>query len=259
MDIAAYNRWAWDQQVAKGNRWTQPVSKQSIADARAGRWEIVLTPTRPVPREWLHPVAGRRVLCLAGGGGQQAPILAAAGADVTTFDNSPRQLEQDQAVAQREGLQIETHLGDMRDLSVFADQSFDRIVHPCSNGFIDDVRPVWREAYRVLRVGGSLISGFCNPVQHLFDNEAMEQGKLIVKHAIPYSDVVHLNADEQQKLRDDAQPFWFGHTLEDQIGGQTDAGFLISGFYEDRTAEGPEGWLSKYIAIYAATCAKKLA
>jgi len=30
--------------------------------------------------------------CLASGGGQQGPVLAAAGAHVTVFDNSPRQL-----------------------------------------------------------------------------------------------------------------------------------------------------------------------
>lgn len=257
MDIAAYNRWAWDQQVSKGNRWTQPVSPEVIAAARDGSWEIVLTPIRPVPRKWMEPVQGKRILCLAGGGGQQAAILAAAGALVTTVDNSPRQLEQDQFVAQREGLRIETHLGDMRDLSMLQDQTFDQIVHPCSNSFVDDVRPVWREAHRVLREGGSLISGFCNPVQHMFDYEAMERGELIVKHSIPYSDLFHLNAEEQQKLCDGAEPIWFGHTLEDQIGGQTDAGLLIDGFYEDRVAEGPEALLSKFIAIYAATRARK--
>lgn len=257
MDIAQYNRWAWDQQVSKGNRWTQPVTAQQIAEARDGRWEIVLTPCRPVPRDWIEPVTGKRVLCLAGGGGQQAPILAAAGALVTTVDNSSRQLEQDQFVAQREGLRIETRLGDMRDLSLLEDQTFDLIVHPCSNSFVDDVRPVWREAHRVLRGGGSLISGFCNPLQHIFDYPAMERGELSVKHAIPYSDLLQLSAEEQQKLRDDAEPFWFGHTLEDQIGGQADAGFSIHGFYEDRVTDGPEALLCKFIAIYAATCARK--
>jgi 2-polyprenyl-3-methyl-5-hydroxy-6-metoxy-1,4-benzoquinol methylase len=70
------------------------------------------------------------VLCLASGGGQQGPILAAAGARVTVFDNSPQQLAQDRFVARREGLTLETVEGDMRDLSVFADVSFDLIVHP---------------------------------------------------------------------------------------------------------------------------------
>ena len=71
------------------------------------------------------------VLCLASGGGQQGPILAAAGANVTVFDNSPAQLRQDELVARREGLSIRTVQGDMRDLSAFADGSFDLIFHPC--------------------------------------------------------------------------------------------------------------------------------
>ena len=88
------------------------------------------------------PLAGADVLCLAAGGGQQGPILAAAGADVTVFDNSPRQLAQDRLVADRDGLAIRTIEGDMADLSAFADASFDLVVHPVSNVFAADVRPV---------------------------------------------------------------------------------------------------------------------
>ena len=50
---------------------------------------------------------GRDVLCLASGGGQQAPLLAAAGARVTSWDNSPQQLALDRHVAEREGLALE--------------------------------------------------------------------------------------------------------------------------------------------------------
>jgi len=89
-DIRAYNRSAWDTQVARGNRWTVPVTRAAVAAARRGEWEVVLTPTRPVPRAWLGELRGRDVLCLASGGGQQGPILAAVGARVTVFDNSPR-------------------------------------------------------------------------------------------------------------------------------------------------------------------------
>ena len=103
-----------------------------------------LTPTKSAPREWFPALQGIDLLCLAGGGGQQAPILAAAGAKVTSFDNSARQLERDQQVAQREGLTLRTVEGDMRDLSVFADGSFDLIVHPCSNMFVPEVQPVWQ-------------------------------------------------------------------------------------------------------------------
>ena len=150
MDVVAYNRQAWNQQVAQGNPWTVPVSAEVIAEERIGRWAIVLKPNIPVPRSWFpDPLNGRDVLCLASGGGQQGPVLAAAGAQVTVFDNSPAQLACDRLVAAREGLTIRTVQGDMADLSAFADESFDLIFHPVSNLFAPDVRPVWRECHRV--------------------------------------------------------------------------------------------------------------
>ena len=166
MDVRAYNRGAWDRQVAGGNPWTVPVSAEEVARARQGDWQIVLTPTKPAPAEWFPPLQGADVLCLASGGGQQGPILAAAGARVTVFDNSPAQLAQDRAVAEREGLEIRTVEGDMRDLSALADDAFDLIVHPVSNLFVPQVQPVWREAYRVARAGGVLLVGFANPAMY---------------------------------------------------------------------------------------------
>src|SRR6185295_10899839 len=98
MDVASYNRRAWDRQVEQGNRWTVPVGPNVIAAARRGDWSVVLTPTIPVPRDWFPALAGLNVLCLASGGGQQGPILAAAGARVTVYDNSPKQLACDREV-----------------------------------------------------------------------------------------------------------------------------------------------------------------
>src|SRR5437870_2744265 len=119
MNIREYNRDAWNRSVDDGNRWTLPVSSEVIAAARRGEWSIVLTPHKPVPRAWLPPLEGIDLLCLASGGGQQAPILAAAGAAVTLLDNSPKQLAQDRMVAERDRLSITTIEGDMRDLSAF--------------------------------------------------------------------------------------------------------------------------------------------
>ncbi|HMN59917.1 MAG TPA: class I SAM-dependent methyltransferase, partial [Anaerolinea sp.] len=169
MDIRNHNRQAWNKQVERGNEWTIPASREAVAAARRGDVEIYLTPQRRVPAEWLGTLPGRDVLCLASGGGQQGPILAAAGARVSVLDNSPRQLDQDRAVAAREGLQILIVEGDMADLHMFADGSFDLIVHPVSNVFAEDVLAVWREAWRVLRPGGGLIAGFNNPAIYLFD------------------------------------------------------------------------------------------
>lgn len=256
MDVRTYNRAAWDRAVQEGSEWTVPVGPGVIAAARRGKWRIVLTPTRPVPRLWFPAdLRGVDVLCLASGGGQQGPVLAAAGANVTVFDNSPQQLAQDRFVAERDGLPLTTVEGDMADLSAFADASFDLIVHPVSNLFVPDVRPVWRECYRVLRPGGSLISGFVNPVAYIFDLfKADEEGVLEVRHRIPYSDLHSLSEAERRRLLDQGQPLEFGHTLEDQIGGQLDAGFVLVGFYEDRWPDHP---LDRYIATFIATRALK--
>jgi SAM-dependent methyltransferase len=180
IDVRAYNREAWNHQVDSGNEWTVPVSPETIATVREGRWHVLLI---PVPREWFPAMSGADVLCLACGGGQQGPIFAAAGANVTVFDNSPRQLAQDRLVAEREGLTIRTVEGDMADLSAFADGSFDLVFHPVSNVFAEDVLPVWREAYRVLRPGGILLTGFMNPAIYIFDFAlADEKGIFEVAH-----------------------------------------------------------------------------
>src|SRR5258705_10204221 len=136
MDVAAYNRDAWDREVEADNPWTRPVSSETVAAARQGDWHILLTPTKPVPRGWFGAPKGADILCLASGGGQQGPVLAAAGAHVTVLDNSPAQLAQDRLVAGRDGLNIRLELGQMDELSRFSDSSFDLIVHPVSNLFV---------------------------------------------------------------------------------------------------------------------------
>ena len=257
MDIRSYNREAWDRQVEGGNPWTIPVSPQQVADARSGQWEIYLTPTRPVPEFWFPSLVETSVLCLASGGGQQGPILAAAGAEVTVYDNSPRQLEQDRNVAKANGLQLRTVEGDMRDLSVFSDEKFDLMIHPVSNTFVPEVRPVWREAYRVLRAGGYLLSGFDNPVVHIFDDVAYERGELLVANALPHSEAEALSAEEIAQRRGQGTPLEFGHTLDDLIGGQIDSGFVICGYYEDRYAPEDHDLLGNFMSTFMATRAHK--
>jgi SAM-dependent methyltransferase len=254
MNVLDHNRAAWDRQVELGNRWTRPVSTKEVARARQGDWSILLTPTIPVPREWFPPLEGTAVLCLASGGGQQGPILAAAGAQVTVYDNSPRQLARDREVAEREGLAIRRIQGDMADLAALHDQEFDVIVHPVSNCFVPDVRPVWREAFRVLRPGGRLLAGFTSGFGYVFDLELYDRGILKVRHALPYSDLTSLDDEERQRITSPDAPIEFGHRLDDQIGGQLAAGFALTGFYEDAD---PDELLSQYIPGFIATCAVK--
>jgi SAM-dependent methyltransferase len=253
MDIGDYNRAAWNRLVEADNRWTLPVDSEQVRRARAGEWDVVLTPTKSVPHVWFGALAGAKVLCLASGGGQQAPILAAAGADVTLLDNSPKQLAQDRLVAERDGLTLRLEQGLMQDLSRFDDGSFDLVFHPVSNLFVPDVRPVWLEAFRVLRRGGELLAGFANPALFMFDEQEELRGELIVRHRIPYSDLEPPKDKLQARLAT-GEPLEFGHTLDDQIGGQLDAGFVLVGFYEDRHPPSP---LAEHLPCFIATRARK--
>lgn len=257
MDILKYNREAWNREVEKGNEWTKPVSTEEVARAKDGNWHIVLTPTKPVPVDWYPKMRGAKVLCLASGGGQQGPILSAAGADVTVFDNSPRQLEQDQFVAKRDHLAIKTIQGDMRNLSCFEDETFDLIVHPASNHCIDNISDVWKEAYRVLKKKGSIISGFSNPILSLIDWNLLDEKKIIqIKYKLPYSDIEQLDRNDLQKILYKNEPLEFGHTLEQQIGGQIAVGFVITGFFEDNW--GGKELLDNHTNCFIATKASKL-
>lgn len=136
-NIIKHNEKAWDKKVEDKWSWTIPVTSQQIAMAKEGNVEIGLTCGKILPRNWLpNSLNGQNILCLASGGGQQGPLLAAAGARVTVFDISEKQLEQDKMVAKREGLNFRTVKGNMCDLSTFSDEEFDIVYCPVSAIYI---------------------------------------------------------------------------------------------------------------------------
>jgi len=237
MDYLEHNRRAWNRDSIARERWSVPVSEDVIERARRGDWQVVLTPDTPVPAEWFGALRGAQVLCLASSGGQQAPILAAAGANVVSFDLSEEQLERDMEVAMRDGLALRYVRGDMADLSAFRDAAFDLIFHAVSNVFVPDLRPVWRECHRVLQPGGALLAGFMNPAFFLFDHDEAERtGTLVAQHRLPYSEA----GDESSPLPDarrdqiaNGDALVFGHSLEAQIGDLLATGFHLTALYED--------------------------
>lgn len=235
MNVAEHNRKAWNKESKDECDWTIPVTPDVIKRARTGDFEIILTPKKPVPRDWFpEDLSQVDILCLASGGGQQVPVLAAAGAKITSLDISDEQLAKDRLVAEREDLDLRIEQGEMTDLGCFEDESFDLIFHPASNLFVPDVNPVWRECHRVLRPGGVLLSGFMNPSFYLFDHsDAERRGILEVKYPLPYSDLTTLSDEERTRVMKDRHTVEFGHTLDDLIGGQLKCGFVITGFYDD--------------------------
>jgi SAM-dependent methyltransferase len=187
------------------------------------------------------------VLCLAGGGGQQAPILAAHGAVVTVFDNSARQLAKEKMVAEREGYEIALVKGDMTRRLPFGDGEFDLVVHPISNCYVENVYHVWRECHRVLKKGGILLAGMDNGINFLFnDYEA-----LMVENQLPYNP---LRDKSLAASADDGVQF--SHTLAEQIGGQLRAGFRLTDLMDDYDRPG-NGKLGEHTPLYMITRAVK--
>ncbi len=195
---------------------------------------------------------------MASGGGQQAPILAAAGAKVTSFDNSDEQLAKDELVAKRDSLDLRAVQGDMADLSAFMDETFDLIFQSVSNVFVEGVNPVWRECSRVLKPGGRLLAGFMNPMFFLFDHDEIEEtGVFEAKYSLPFSEIRSLPEEKRKEIIERGETLEFGHTLEDQIGGQTEAGFVITGLYEDDWDDESTP-LNRFGDLYVATLARKM-
>lgn len=260
MTIQDLNKTAWDYAVDEGdNPYTKVVSSEHVAAAKAGEWSLYLSDSRPVPREWFPRLEGIKVLCLASGGGQQAPIFAALGAEVTLLDASAKQLAQDNHVAERDGLHIKTIEGDMADLSAFENNTFDLIFNPVSTLFVPDLKPVWQECYRVLKRGGLLMTGFMNPDEFIFDADALDdRGAFVVKYPLPYVEHETLGEEELERRKQSKAMFHFSHTMEAQLGELLKAGFVITGFYEDRRTEEDGNPIRFYMPSYYVAKAQKV-
>lgn len=225
------NSQLFDQWVENGWEWGQPISHEVFERAKAGEWSVVLTPTKPVPHNWFCEMKGARILGLASGGGQQMPIFTALGARCTVLDYSQRQLESEKQIAAREGYVIETVRADMSQPLPLVDETFDLIFHPVSNSYIEDVLPLWRECYRVLKRGGILLAGLENGINYVFDEEETR-----LTHPLPFNPLKDPALyDELMKNNWGIQ---FSHTVEEQIGGQLRAGFILTDIYHDTNGSG---------------------
>lgn len=237
-----------DRWIDEGWQWGAPIDHDTFVRAQSGDWQVLLTPTKPVPRAWLGDLTGRRVLGLASGGGQQMPLFAAAGAICTVLDYSERQLDSERAVAAREGYEIEIVRADMSKPLPFGDAAFDMIFHPVSNCYIESVEPVWRECFRILTPGGALLAGLDNGVNFLVD----ERDESRIVNRLPFNPLQ--NPDQLRELEETDGGVQFSHTLDEQLGGQLRAGFRLTDLYEDTNGEGflherniPTFWASRAV------------
>ena len=212
-----------DELVEKNVYWSACATAKEMKRAKEEDIRIKFF-DKEIPSDWLKNVKGKKVLCLAGAGGLQAPLLACAGADVTVLDISEKMLEKDREIAEKEQLSIKIEKGNMCDLSRFADCTFDYILNPTSLMYVPEVKPVFKECYRVLNNGGVFIMMAPNPINYMCDFVEDENGgyyKAVNKMPYCSSDF-------------DGMGDWieYGHTMEDYIGGQIECGFVINGYVE---------------------------
>ena len=220
-----------DRWVEEGWEWGVPIDHETYQKALRGEWDVVLTPTKPVPHEWFGELKGKKLLGLASGGGQQMPVFAALGAECTVFDYSKKQLGSERLVSEREGYSIRIVRGDMTKRLPFEDGEFDIVFHPVSNCYVKDVEHVWRECARVLKKGGVLIAGTDHFVNYLVDED---EERII--NRLPFDPLE--NPDQMKQLRESDSGVQFSHTLTEQIGGQLRAGFTLTDMYEDTNGSG---------------------
>ena len=231
MDYQDINAKTIDRWIEEGWEWGKPISHKVYAAATQGIGDVKLTPTKMVPHEWFGDLKGKKVLGLASGGGQQMPVFAALGAECTVLDYSAKQIESERMVADREGYQITVIQGDMTKPLPFADNTFDLIFHPVSNCYVREVKPIWKECYRVLKQGGYLIAGVDHYINYIVDEEEKE-----IINYLPFDPLV--NEEQRKQLEREDAGMQFSHSLEEQITGQLEAGFMLLDLYEDTNSEG---------------------
>ena len=228
-EIAKYNVERWRRLVEAGALYTRPLLNLDAASAL----EVV------DPRVWLGRLAGRRVLCLAGGGGRESAAFALLGARVCVFDLSEEQLGQDRRAAAHYGLRVETLCGDMRDLSPLHGAGFDIVSHSYSINFVPDARAVFAEVARVLRPGGLYRLMCANPfVMGASTKDWDGRGYALAEAYLDGAEVTGADEEwvyERAGRGEVRPPREYRHGLATLVGGLAAAGFRILRASEDES------------------------
>ena len=248
----SHNQSAWDRLAKQGDRLARKANPQDLAN-----------PLATVDGSgWLGgSVHGKKILCLAAGGGRQGPIYAAAGASVTVVDLSSEMLKLDLEAARELDMDIQTIQTSMEDLSSLHDQQFDIVIHPVSTCYIPDPRPVFQEVGRVLKQNGLYISQHKQPTSLQSSlSSSGPQSLYVIEHNYFRTRPLP-NPPSPNLVREDGTLEWI-HRWEVLIGGICAAGMSIEDlkepFHADRQAK-PDSFehRSQFVPPYVRIKARK--
>lgn len=262
-ELAKYNQERWSALVDAGVEFAKP-----FADFDPDKALSYLDRWADIRRLDMVNFSGQTVLCLASGGGQQSVLFALLGGDVTVFDLTPAQLDQDRLMAEQYGFDLRIEQGDMRDLSRFADQTFDLVYQPYSINFVPDPLPVISEVSRILKPNGKYYLQIGNPLWNMEESDWTEKGYPIRQPYIQgqQSTPEDLPWDIGQpdgSVKKVMGPKEFTHTQGTIINGLGDKGLYIfatvEGPWGDPEAE-PGSWehLKTYLPLWPAFWSKKV-
>jgi SAM-dependent methyltransferase len=248
MSAHEHNRRAWDERARGGARFARPATDEEISRPDQ------LTDAAG----WLGDVRGKRLLCLAAGGGKHGPLYAAAGAEVTVVDISGEMLALDRQVAAEKRLALRTVEASMDDLAALGEASFDVICHPVSTCYVPDIAAVYREVARVLVAGGLYLSQHKQPASLQADIRPSLKGYELAE---PYYRSGPL-PEVAGSLHRELGTLEFLHRWEELIGGMCRAGFVIEDLIEPLHAKadaalGTFAHRSRYAAPYVRIKARR--
>ncbi len=247
--VHQHNRKAWDALVQGRKPHTKPAKDADFANPLAA----VDSPG------WLgSSITGKRVLCLASGGGKQSALYAAAGGIVTVLDLSTEMLALDRQVAAERGLDVRVIQGSMDDLSMLGAGEFEIVIQPVSTCYVPDVIAVYKQVARVTAAGGLYISQHKQPTSMQADITPSRGGYELIE---PYYRRGPLPPVEGSMHRE-AGTLEFLHRWEELLGGMCRAGFVIEDLLEpmhadDQAQSGSFGHRSRYIAPYVRIKARR--
>jgi SAM-dependent methyltransferase len=229
----------FQQEVREGRDYTKPWLDLDVEAYRAYREkesDVLPTPyaDRPEDKRMMEDVQGMHVLCLAGGGGQQSAVYALLGAHVTVLDLTPEQLAGDRQAAEHYRYAVTTIQGDMRDLSAFPDEHFDRVYQPISTLYVPDLREVYAGVARVLKPGGLYLSDYAVPLLYMAQDKGWDGQGYTLYVTEPYIRGAILETGEGKLNFAEGESFSeFHHLLSDIVNGLISEGLSIGGLWEN--------------------------
>ena len=250
-DFKQHNRSAWNRLAKEGNRFARPAKESDYENPLAS----VDGPG------WLgNDITGKRVLCLAAGGGRQGPLYAAAGAVVTVVDISDQMLMIDRQVCTSKGLTMQTIETSMDDLSMLATASFDIVIHPVSSCYVPDLSVVYGEVARVTTENGLYISQHKQPASLQASVDTDRNGRYVLMHE--HGTNRPLPEPEQSSLIREPGTCEYVHSWQTIVGALCGSGFVVEDLIEpDHTDVGSErgtfGHRSRFVNPYVRIKARR--